>query len=110
MKLLFDQNFAPRLVTRLSELFPGSIHVQDVGLGSASDAQIWTYASENGFTLISKDADFSDRVEVLGFPPKIIWLRKENCPTTAIELMLKKNFLDIKRFEQDLDKGILILF
>ena len=148
MKLLFDQNLAPRLVTKLSEFFPGSKHVQDIGLGRASDDQVWAYALENKFTIISKDTDFSDRVEVSGFPPiprfkssaiwysretryypsslwnrqvseccktyetrdKIIWIRKENCSTTAIELILKENFSDIKRFEQDLDRGVLILF
>lgn len=28
MKLLFDQNLARSLVSRLSDLFPGSIHVK----------------------------------------------------------------------------------
>ena len=110
MKLLFDQNLSPKLVTKLCEFFPNSKHVQDVGLGMASDDQVWAYALENEFTIISKDTDFSDRVEVSGFPPKIIWIRKENCSTTAIELILRENFSDIKRFEQDLDRGVLILF
>ena len=32
MKLLFDQNLSPKLVNRLADLFPGSGHVQSVGL------------------------------------------------------------------------------
>ena len=110
MKLLFDQNLAPHLVTKFCKLFPGSKHVQDVGLDRASDLQVWIYALENKFTIISKDTDFSDRVEVSGFPPKIIWIRKENCSTMAIELILRKKYPDIKRFERDSDRGILILF
>jgi predicted nuclease of predicted toxin-antitoxin system len=37
MKLLFDQNLSPRLVERLSDLYPDSVHVQAVGLDRALD-------------------------------------------------------------------------
>ena len=110
MKLLFDQNLSPVLVKKLRDFFPNSKHVQDVRLAKALDAQIWTYALENKFTIISKDTDFSDRVEMAGYPPKVIWIRKENCSTKAIELMLRQNFADIKNFDQDLERGTLVLF
>ena len=109
MKFLFDQNLSPVLVKKLHDLFPGSKHVQEIGLGRASDARIWTYALENKFTIISKDTDFSDQVEVSGYPPKVIWIRKENCSTKDIEMMLRENFLDIKNFDQDADRGALVL-
>jgi predicted nuclease of predicted toxin-antitoxin system len=32
MKFLFDQNLSPRLVAALLDLYPGSAHVQEVGL------------------------------------------------------------------------------
>jgi predicted nuclease of predicted toxin-antitoxin system len=32
MKLLFDENLSPKLPNRLSDLFPESLHVQDVGM------------------------------------------------------------------------------
>ena len=41
MKLLFDENVSPRLVAGLSDVFPGSVHVRDVGLARATDAAIW---------------------------------------------------------------------
>ena len=41
MKLLFDQNLSPKLVTRLADLFPGSLHVQSAGLDQADDEKIW---------------------------------------------------------------------
>ena len=40
MKLLFDQNLSPRLVHLLADLYPGSTHVRDVGLGEADDVTI----------------------------------------------------------------------
>ncbi len=45
MKLLFDQNLSPKLVNRLADLFPGSIHVLSVGLDCADDDRIWEYAT-----------------------------------------------------------------
>lgn len=48
MKPLFDENLSPRLVTVLADLFPGSIHVRDVGLKSAADPIVWRHAAEHG--------------------------------------------------------------
>jgi predicted nuclease of predicted toxin-antitoxin system len=42
MKLLFDQNLSPRLVAHLADVFPDSQHVFQLGLGRASDNDIWT--------------------------------------------------------------------
>ena len=58
MKFLFDQNLSHKLVQALSDLFPGSVHVRDVGLQKASDSAIWTYAKENAYIIASKDDDF----------------------------------------------------
>jgi len=49
VKLLFDQNLSPFLANRLADIFPGSAHVQDVGLDRADDAAVWDYARANGF-------------------------------------------------------------
>jgi predicted nuclease of predicted toxin-antitoxin system len=68
LKLLFDQNLAPRLVARLAGLFPGSEHVRDVGLVSADDSAVWEYARAGGFAIISKDADFRQLSFLYGSP------------------------------------------
>jgi predicted nuclease of predicted toxin-antitoxin system len=72
LKLLFDANLSPALVTVLGTEFPDSAHVRDVGLRSASDAEIWTYAKANEFAIVSKDTDFRERSFVEGFPPKVL--------------------------------------
>ncbi len=48
MKLLFDQNLAPALVSRLADVFPESLHVRDAGLEHAPDEQVWQFALERG--------------------------------------------------------------
>lgn len=67
MKLLFDHNLPPSLVTRLSDLFPLSEHVFALGLDRASDLEIREYAQRGGFTVITKDADFSDLCFLKGY-------------------------------------------
>jgi predicted nuclease of predicted toxin-antitoxin system len=70
VKLLFDQNLSPRLVPRLSDLYPASSHVSAVGLGEADDAAVWEYAKDHGFAIVTKDSDFNDVSVLRGFPPK----------------------------------------
>lgn len=72
--LLFDHNLAPRLVTRLVDLYPGSAHVDALGLGTASDRDVWEFARSQGFIIVTKDADFSELNVLLGTPPKVIWI------------------------------------
>ena len=61
MRLLFDENLSPRLPALLVDEYPESVHVRDVGLASAGDDEVWTYAANNRFTIVSKDSDFHQR-------------------------------------------------
>ncbi|HZR97617.1 MAG TPA: DUF5615 family PIN-like protein [Chloroflexota bacterium] len=109
MRLLFDHNLSPRIVGRLADLFTDSAHVASVGLERASDPVVWSYAQEHGFTIVIKDADFSDLSALRGFPPKIIWLRTGNCTTQQIEALLRRHHLAILAFEADDQIGTLVL-
>jgi len=109
MKLLFDQNLSPKLIYRLVDLFPGSNHVQSVGLDCASDQQIWEYARLNEFTIVSKDEDYNNLSIMRGTPPKVIWLQLGNCTTAQVETAFRLYHADIEAFEQDFTLGTLIL-
>ena len=110
MKLLFDHNLPPLLVSRLQDLFPQSQHVFTLGLDRASDLQIREYAREEGFSIVTKDADFSDLCVLHGFPPKIIWIRRGNCSAKAIEDILSSHQEEIYTLEGDPTNGVLTLF
>ena len=109
MKLLFDQNLSPKLVNRLSDLFPGSSHVQSGGLDRADDEQVWEYAQRNGFTIVTKDEDFNALSVMRGSPPKVIWLQLGNCTTTQVEAELRGRFSEVVSFEHDPSVGTLVL-
>ncbi|MGA3326612.1 MAG: DUF5615 family PIN-like protein [Terriglobia bacterium] len=107
MKLLFDQNLSPRLVQHLSDLYPSSAHVYSIGLDRASDRILWNYALKHGFTLVTQDADFSEMSEILGSPPKVIWIRRGNCSTRQIESILRQHHEAVASLDKDTTVGIL---
>ncbi len=76
MKRLFDQNLSPHLALLLTDLYPDSIHVRDIGLERADDQDIWNYAIDHGLTIVTKDADLHQLSFVYGHPPKVVWVRE----------------------------------
>lgn len=108
--LLFDQNISPRLVEQLADIYPESNHVYLIGMGDANDNEIWEYAKQHNYMIVTKDADFSELGVVKGFPPKVIWIRRGNCTTKDIENILRENFEQIDFLSEDKNTGILVLF
>jgi len=85
----------------LDDLFPGSAQVRHLGMAEVDDRTIWRFAGMNGFVLVTLDADFAEMAALHGPPPKIIWLRRGNRPTTAIEALLRGHRHAIAAFEHD---------
>jgi predicted nuclease of predicted toxin-antitoxin system len=110
MKLLFDQNLPPSLVDRLADLYPNSAHVQPLGLSASLDRLVWEYAHQHDYLIVTKDADFSEFSLLLGFPPKVVWVRRGNCSTKEIEALLRENHEAIFELSSHPDVGILTLF
>ena len=59
--------------------------------------------------LTSKDADFFQRSTVYGAPPKVLWLRVGNAPTSAIADLLRHRYLLVRRFHDDPSTALLPL-
>ena len=109
MKLMFDQNLSPRLVSSLVDLYPDSNHVFNLGLNQAHDKEIREFAFQNEFTIVTKDSDFGDLNILLGFPPKVIWIRRGNCSAREIESILRDEFDSISAHHSNSQSGLLIL-
>ena len=75
MKLLFDQNISFRLIKQITDVFPQAQQVMEVGLTDHNDSEIWEFAREHNYTIVTFDSDFYDLSVIKGTPPKIIWLR-----------------------------------
>jgi predicted nuclease of predicted toxin-antitoxin system len=109
MKLLFDENLSPKLPALVARPFPGSLHVRDCGLKGRSDEEVWEYALEEGFTIVSKDADFYQRILLYGHPPKLIWLRIGNCTRADIITLITVHEQAIHALDTNPFESILVL-
>ena len=109
MKLLLDENLSPRLVNRLNQLFPGLTHVRDVGLKQAADQQIWDWARDNGFAVVTTDADFVALSQRHSWPPKVVHLEQCDFSSRIIEDWLRRNAVRISEFCKNEAIGLLSL-
>ena len=109
MRLLFDENLSRKLVARLNDLYPASIHVAEAELLQVEDARIWEYAKAEDLVIVTTDADFVGFVNSHGPPPKVIWLRRWAHPTKSAEQVLRRHALRIADFAAQPDLGLLVL-
>ena len=98
MKLLFDQNISYRILPIVEQTFPGSSHVKEHDLANATDIQIWQFAKEHNFTIVTLNSDYNDLGTFQGSPPKIIWLRARNLGTIALGHLILKHKSMIRQF------------
>lgn len=109
MKLLFDENLSSDLAQNLSSDYPGSSHVRDLGLKSATDLAVWERARVDGYTLVSKDSDFRQMSFLFGAPPKVVWIRLGNCSTEEILALLRNRRAALEAFSEDPEASFLVL-
>lgn len=98
MKILLDQNLSYKLIKSISQKFPGSNHVSNLGLSDANDIDIYKYAREKNYTIVSHDSDFIDLILVKGSPPKLIWINTGNLTTKNVLSILENKFETIFQF------------
>ena len=107
MKLLFDQNISHRLISQIQDILPEAKQVRQLGLENISDKQIWEYARDNNFIIVTFDGDFYDFSLVWGHPPKIIWIRTYNQTTKNVEEIMRKHLNSLFHFQNDMDLACL---
>lgn len=91
MKLLLDENLSRRLVPFLQHDYPGSSQVVLLGMESASDKEVWQRARDDGYVIITRDADFQELSLVWGQPPKVIRLKTLNQSRAAtLKVLIEK--------------------
>jgi predicted nuclease of predicted toxin-antitoxin system len=109
VKLLFDENLSHHLIEALSDLFPGSTHVRNVGLEEADDRTIWSFAIERDYVIVTMDSDFPERVLIEGGPPKILWLQLGNCSTAEIGALLRNVHREITEMSSSKEAVLLAI-
>jgi predicted nuclease of predicted toxin-antitoxin system len=97
MKILLDANISWKLIHALTPIFGECAHVDFIGLEvPLEDIEIWNYALENEFVIITKDNDFVDLLDMHGFPPKVVLLKTGNNSSKALMELLINATHDIE--------------
>lgn len=72
--------------------------------------EIWEFAKAQDFCIVTQDVDFADRSRLYGSPPKVIWLRCGNAPTSSIEAIFRSGIEIIQEFMNNASLDCLELY
>lgn len=109
MRFLIDENLSPKLVVALQSAYPGSTHVEALGLSGRLDSEIWMGAREGGFAILTKDDDFAGMSVLFGAPPKVVHLRAGSIDTSAVVALVLEHATRIAAFEHEPETSLLVL-
>jgi predicted nuclease of predicted toxin-antitoxin system len=107
--LLLDENLSPSLPAKLEPDFPGIVHVSQFNLRGMPDIEIWRFAGEHGYCIVSSDSDFNELAFVQGPPQQVIWLRLGEATTDDVRLCLLHHAAAITAFLNQDDDTVLEL-
>ena len=97
----------PRIAEALRDHGRDAVHVSDVGLATATDTQIVTYAEADVFVVVTADTDFPMLVALRrATSPSIVLLRRVNdlSPDEHIDLLLA----NLPAVTADLHRGAIV--
>ena len=109
MKFLLDENISYRIFPKITDLFPNSAHLKEFDLIESNDWEIWDFAAQNDYVILSKDSDFHQRSILDAPPPKLVFLRVGNCSTSYLVNLLRSNHKVIETFAEMESESILVL-
>lgn len=92
MKFVVDCQLPPALAHWLRDRGFEAAHVFDLGMGQASDRQIWESCVARDAVLATKDEDFLILATRPGDEGRLLWLRLGNCRTAALLRALEESW------------------
>jgi predicted nuclease of predicted toxin-antitoxin system len=107
VRLLLDANLSPSLTAGLADAGFQALHVGDVGLLTASDAEIIDHARSNDLVVVTVDSDFAAMLAVAGAAtPPVVQLRDvgELAPSAHLALLTA----NLGTVAQDLEAGAIV--
>ena len=109
MRLLFNNNLSQRLKTDLADLYPGSLHVKDIGPENAPDSTIWDYAHSNDLVIVTIDQDYRALSRTRGHPPKVVLMDRRNRPRSVVAALLRSRYDELIEFYRNNRMALLSL-
>lgn len=99
LRLLIDENLPADLAKALGET---CVHAVEVA-SQPTDEMVWEYARREGCVIVTKDADFFDRLALSGAPPKVVWLRTGNMRRADLEAFMARHWAKVREMLSDAD-------
>lgn len=101
MKLIIDENLSRLLLSTIGNSFPESTHVADQNLLKVFDLEIWDFAKQKGYCILTKYWDYKFMSMMYGCSPKVIHLNCGNKSTLFIADLMKNKTEVIITFLSD---------
>ena len=98
MRPLYNGMLPPGIVRRLADLWPDGRHVVTEYGERFPDESVWSEARKHGYTIITKDSDFSDARRHPGPPPQAVRLLLGNSNTADLERYIREHAAEIEAF------------
>ncbi|WP_420595461.1 DUF5615 family PIN-like protein [Deinococcus sp.] len=95
LSFLIDENLSPHLKYALAP--HAAIHTRDLGQ-SLTDSALWHYATEHQLVILTKDADFVDRMilaDPTASPRAVIQLHCGNLRAGPMRLFLERHLAEM---------------
>jgi len=96
LRFLVDNQLPLSLSHYLTARGHVSVHVSEVALHQATDAEIWTHARARDLIVVSKDEDFFYLASRLGDQGRLLWIRLGNCRKEALLQAMGAAILEIE--------------
>ena len=86
--LLIDENLPAGLIRIVGA---GGVHATALG-AQLTDEALWLHARQKNLVILTRDADFFDKLVIHGTPPKVVWLRTGNLRRVELEALVARSW------------------
>jgi predicted nuclease of predicted toxin-antitoxin system len=103
VKWLLDNGVPYGAARLLNDEGESAVHVRDLGMSSAEDADILEHAQNSGYVVVTFDADFHTLLALRGAEyPSVVRIRREGLKSVdvlrlVLELILRRSWSAVRR-------------
>lgn len=90
MRVIVDQQLPPLLAGWFRGQGLDAVHVRELSMSSAPDADIWAEAARDDAVILSRDEDFVGLTRVGG--ARLVWIRVGNCSNATLLATIETNW------------------
>jgi predicted nuclease of predicted toxin-antitoxin system len=106
VKLLVDMNLSPSWVERLASHGFEAVHWSTIGVATAPDVEILTWANEHHFVVITNDLDFSAILAAGAVDgPSVVQIRSQDLLSDVVVSIVAKA---LDAHQEDIERGALL--